>query len=239
MTDKKPLAAQIFLNRYVEKLIRETLTPAQRSALMQKTAIKTQRVQEIQPQQYQIQQQVQRLQAPPQQIQAPPQQIQTRRIISPMPQRRPSLAPSLQQKPAVREAPPEAWVQKISPEMRPSMFTAKSKLPPVSQQSQIQEGFSLGSLTPILRDPSVLSVECPGPNKNILVNKSGRVQPASLKLSSDEIMSILNEFSEKTRIPVISGMFKAAYKNLIMTSVISEYVGTRFIIQKRNPFQRY
>ena len=232
MADKKPLAAQIFLNRYVEKLISNVLTPAQRNALMQKAAIKTQRVQEIPPQQYQIQQQVQ-------QLQTPPQQIQTRRIISPMPQKRPALAPSLQQKSAVREAPPEAWVQKISPEMHPSMFTAKSKLPPVSQQSQMQQGLALGSLTPILKDPSVLSVECPGPNKNILVNKSGRVQPASVKLSDDEIMSILNEFSEKTRIPVISGMFKAAYKDLIMTSVISEYVGTRFIIQKRNPFQRY
>jgi len=87
-----------------------------------------------------------------------------------------------------------------------------------------------------LKDPSVTGVECIGPNKNILVNKSGRIQTTSLIFTKENIDNFMLSISEKTRIPLISGVFKAIINNLIVTAVISEYVGTRFIIQKRSPF---
>lgn len=85
----------------------------------------------------------------------------------------------------------------------------------------------------ILEDPGVQTIECPGPNKKILVFKGGRVQSTDLNLTADEISNVMKEISEKTRIPLMSGVFKAAYGNLIITSVMSEFVGTRFIIQKK------
>lgn len=95
----------------------------------------------------------------------------------------------------------------------------------------------LGKLNFILADPRVESIECQGPNKNILVKKDGSIQKASLILTEQEIKKIIEDFSEKTRIPLIGGTFKAALQNLIMTAVASDFVGSRFMIQKKNPFQ--
>ena len=87
-------------------------------------------------------------------------------------------------------------------------------------------------------DPSVLSVECPGPGRNVLVNRSGVIQTTPLILNKEEIDELMDEISDKTRIPIVSGLFKAAFQDLIMTAVVSEFVGTRFMMQKMNPFQK-
>ena len=91
----------------------------------------------------------------------------------------------------------------------------------------------LDKLDKILADIAVQTVECPGPNKQVLVYKSGSIQTANLSLTGDEIINIMKEVSQKTRIPIMSGVFKAAYGNLVITAVMSEFVGTRFIIQKK------
>lgn len=95
----------------------------------------------------------------------------------------------------------------------------------------------LEKLDRILNDTNVQTVECPGPNKQILIYKSGVIQTANLTLTSDEISNIMKDISEKTRIPLMSGVFKAAYGNLIVTAVMSEFVGTRFIVQKKSQVQ--
>jgi len=94
----------------------------------------------------------------------------------------------------------------------------------------------IGKLNALLLDPSVDGIECPGPSKNVLVRKAGMVQKTRITLNQEEIKKIIDDFSQKTRIPLIGGTFKAAYMNLIMTAVVSEYVGSRFIIQKKSPF---
>ena len=70
-------------------------------------------------------------------------------------------------------------------------------------------------------------------NKPIIINKSGTILTTNITLSKNEIDSIIEEFSTKTRIPLIQGTFKALLGNLLITAVISEFVGTRFLIQKR------
>lgn len=103
---------------------------------------------------------------------------------------------------------------------------------PVTQQLGIE---SLSKLNFLIADPSVFSIECPGPDKLIVVNKQGMVQATNIMLSKEEIDRIISEFSERTRIPIIQGTFKAVSGKLLITAVISEFVGTRFIIQKRMP----
>ncbi len=94
---------------------------------------------------------------------------------------------------------------------------------------------ALLKLNPLLADVSIQTVECPGPGKPVLVYKYGVIQTTNLILTSDEINKIMAEISEKTRIPLISGIFKAAWDNYIVTAVRSEFVGTRFVIQKKAP----
>ncbi len=120
-------------------------------------------------------------------------------------------------------------------QFQPSMFpAAQNPTQKTSQQPKyINSSLSpLGKLIPFLKDPSIKNIECRGPNKNILVTKRGVKQVTQINLESNEIESIMKEVSEKTRIPIIQGLFKAALGNLIFSAVISDFVGTSFNIEK-------
>jgi len=103
------------------------------------------------------------------------------------------------------------------------------EMPPV----QIPTSYVMGKLNPILADPSVQLINCPGPNKNILVMRRGMIQQINLLFTADEIKLFLKEVSEKTKIPLLSGLFKVIFQNLTITAVVSEFIGSRFIIEKK------
>lgn len=89
----------------------------------------------------------------------------------------------------------------------------------------------------LIKDPYVNEIECNGAENSLMVKKSGMNQSTQINLTIEEIYEIIAEFSQKTRIPVISGRIKAALNDLIITAVLSETLGPRFIIQKKKPFQ--
>lgn len=101
----------------------------------------------------------------------------------------------------------------------------------------IISGTTQEKISKILSDPAVIGLECPGPDKNLIVNRSGRPQPMALTFTKEEIDDLLKEYSRQTRIPlVIPGVFKAVLGSNMLTAVTSEFVGTKFMIQKRtNP----
>lgn len=103
-----------------------------------------------------------------------------------------------------------------------------------SIQSQLSATEKLNTL---IKDPYVNEIECSGAENPLSVKKSGMTQNTQIILSIDEIYEIIAEFSQKTRIPVISGRIKAALNDLVITAVLSETLGPRFIIQKKKPFQ--
>ena len=124
-------------------------------------------------------------------------------------------------------------LQKRSPVNKFVKSQKKSILLPLTSPT---EGYpELGKLNTLVSDAGVEGVECLGPDKNILVKKGGRVQRTSVILTKEEIKKILRDFSQKTRIPLTKGTFKAALGNLILTAILSEFVGTKFILQKKNP----
>ncbi|MFH1425380.1 MAG: hypothetical protein ABIG28_01455 [archaeon] len=144
---------------------------------------------------------------------------------------------SQQQMQKMPELPPLPQIISSQRVTMPLVMLSQQPHPPMHGINQ--QPVNLGKVTSFLRDPAVINIECRGPGKNILVNRSGTIQTTPLILTKDEINSITNEVSNKTRIPLIpGGMFKAAFQDLVMTAVISEFVGTRFLIQKMNPFQK-
>lgn len=94
---------------------------------------------------------------------------------------------------------------------------------------------NISKINNIVNDPSVISMECPGPGKPILVNKSGITQTAQILLTKEEIESFLTDVSRRTKVPIVQGVFKAAIGNLIITAVVSDFVGSRFLVEKKNP----
>jgi hypothetical protein len=109
----------------------------------------------------------------------------------------------------------------------------KTQITP-SQKTQ-EEPNTFQKLKPILSDPRVFEIECPGPNKFILVKTTTKILNSGIKLNQNEIKSIIEYFSVQTRIPLIGGFFKAVKDNLLISSVFSEIAGSRFIIKKLSP----
>ncbi|MBX4196196.1 hypothetical protein KW805_01255 [Candidatus Pacearchaeota archaeon] len=136
-------------------------------------------------------------------------------------------------------------MQHPSPFMPPRVIPPQLKQPqlppplpayqPSEETAHATETLGLTKLSQFLADSGVMMIECAGPDKAVVVTKGGVFQTTSTTLNVEEIDSIMKEISEKTKIPIVPGIFKAALGNLLITAVVSEFVGTRFIIQKRGP----
>ncbi|MGV8142783.1 MAG: hypothetical protein ACP5NS_04075 [Candidatus Pacearchaeota archaeon] len=132
--------------------------------------------------------------------------------------------------------------QNIQPRNQSKNFAPPryQKMPRKSQQFQVVElnqKSTSEKLNFLIKDPAVTEIECIGSEQNLLVKKAGMIQKTPVKLSIEEVYQLIAEFSQKTKIPVIDGTIKAAFNNLILTAVLSEMLGPRFILQKKNPFQ--
>ena len=51
-----------------------------------------------------------------------------------------------------------------------------------------------------------------------------------------EITDVLHAFAKQAKIPIVGGILKAAVGDLVISAVISEFVGSRFIINKITPY---
>jgi hypothetical protein len=111
--------------------------------------------------------------------------------------------------------------------------TELNALQNIRPQSQLRpSSFNLGKIELLLKDNFVQSIECLGPGQNILIKRQNQITPTRLILNSEEIKNIINNFSQNAKIPIVGGVLKAAVGNLIISAVISEFVNSRFIINK-------
>jgi len=207
---KKLNVREIFLKDFVRQLIANSYSPEQ-----ERTRVRLKEVSEEKPMAVQTQANL------PEPIpKSPPE----RKVMRALPRRK------------IRVPQPRPKIIPKTPrEEKPQTLVEQKPVPP--SEDIEQAAVNLGKVTQFLKDPSVLSVECPGPGKNILVNRSGAIQTTPLTLNKEEIDSLIQEISDKTKIPIVPGLLKTAFQDLILTAVISEYVGTRFILQKMSPFQ--
>ena len=51
-------------------------------------------------------------------------------------------------------------------------------------------------------------------------------------LNEEEIQQIIKEFSGMANTPIMNNILRAKYQDLELTAVISEFVGSRFILHK-------
>lgn len=129
---------------------------------------------------------------------------------------------------------PQVKVSLISPKTPLIQSKALTSIKPEPQKRP--EGFALGKLELLLKDISIQSIECPGSGRNVLIKKHNKINVTKIILSQAEIKEIINGFSEKARIPIVGGILKAAVGDLVISAVISEFVGSRFIINRITPY---
>ncbi len=118
---------------------------------------------------------------------------------------------------------------------RPALKIPEIPLPPTVsylKPTPTSEGIDMGKLNVLVQDPMVRIIECGGPDENIFVGGAMGRKPTAIKLSEDEIEAILGKFSTASKIPVNEGLFKAAIGNVILSAVVSDIVGIKFVIRK-------
>jgi hypothetical protein len=123
--------------------------------------------------------------------------------------------------------------KQITQELPPQIKVLKEIKPEAKPRP---EGFALGRIDFLLRDREIQSIECPGPGKNLLVKKYNKINTTKITLNQEEITDILYSFAMQAKIPVVGGILKAAVGDLVVSAVISEFVGSRFIINKLTPY---
>jgi len=89
----------------------------------------------------------------------------------------------------------------------------------------------LGKLNSLLVSPMVKQIDCNGAGKEIVV-RTNHSKKTNVTLTEDEIFGIVKNFSILSRIPVEEGVFRAAAGNVELVAMVSETVGTKFIIRK-------
>jgi len=119
---------------------------------------------------------------------------------------------------------------KPSPQLQPSIGMVEPEAQPRPEDLEV------GKLASFLKDPSIQLIECPGPGRNLLVKRYSKINTTKVTLNQVEITNIINNFAQQARIPVIGGILKAAVGDLVISAVISEFVGSRFIINKIVPY---
>ena len=123
---------------------------------------------------------------------------------------------------------------------RPALQQARlvipeQKLPPNLQYLQptpTDKGIDLGKLNPLIKDPMVKIIDCPGPDQNVVVTGNMGTKKTGIILGRDEISDIVEKFSAESKIPAHEGVFKVVVGRFIFLAIVSEIIGSRFTIRK-------
>ena len=92
-------------------------------------------------------------------------------------------------------------------------------------------------LAPLLNDPSVTDIECSGPGQPLSVIRFGRTEITKIILTKEEIQQFLEDISKQVHIPIIEGIFRATTDLFHIDAIISDVIGSRFVIEKITPPQ--
>lgn len=101
-------------------------------------------------------------------------------------------------------------------------------LKPVPKDIQI----NLEKLNPLIKDPAVKIIECNGPDEHIIVKGKMGVRPTNIVLGKEEINKIITTFSQASHIPIHEGIYKVVAGRLILSAIVSQVVGSKFMIKK-------
>lgn len=134
--------------------------------------------------------------------------------------------------------------QIIRPASRPSLFIPETKLPahleylkPIPTPGV---EIDLSKINPLIKDPAVRVIEG-NEDENVIVSGTMGTKPTGIILNKEDIDRIINKFSEVSKIPVSSGIYRVVVGNLILSAVVSEIISSRFVIRKMlsQPPQNY
>lgn len=131
--------------------------------------------------------------------------------------------------------------QKPAPfRMPPSPQIPEYPLPPTVQYLKPYPTgieIDLGKINPLVLDQAVQTIECNGAEQNIVVKGRMGTKPTQIILSNEDINYVLQSFATSSKIPLHEGVYKIAVGKLILSAIVSDVIGSKFIIRKMVPQQ--
>jgi len=104
-------------------------------------------------------------------------------------------------------------------------------LMPIPTRTEID----LGELNPLVKNSLVDSIECHGPNENLTVRGRKGTKVVDLNLTEEQIEEIIQTFSSAAKIPYEEGILDMAYGTLELSAIVSQEVGSKFILTRIKP----
>jgi|SRR3989344_8235285 len=136
--------------------------------------------------------------------------------------------------------PPRHFPQQQKPQLAiseiktPPLYPIPAPAPPTSlEQINVSD---YGKLNPLLNDLIISSIECSGPGQPLVIYRKGQRQLTRVELTPQEIKEFLEEVAANGHIPLLEGVFRAAVDNFAISAVISEIIGSKFVIKKHTPY---
>jgi hypothetical protein len=130
---------------------------------------------------------------------------------------------------------PKKILHRIKPLPKPQfLIIPETKLPPHLQYlrpTPTQKEIELGKLDPLIKDPIIKAIECQGPDKPIIVHTPTK-KTTKIALSKEEIDEVINKFSYAAKIPIEEGVIKIVAGKLVLSAIVSDIVGSKFLIKK-------
>ena len=114
------------------------------------------------------------------------------------------------------------------------LVISSPKLPPRFQYlkpTPTNIEIDLGKLNPLIKDPMVKNIECPGANQDIIVTGMMGRKRTDITLKRIEIEKIIKKFSEETKIPAHEGVFRVVVGKIIFSAIVSSIISSKFIIR--------
>ncbi|MEA3248310.1 MAG: hypothetical protein U9Q73_01250 [Nanoarchaeota archaeon] len=103
-------------------------------------------------------------------------------------------------------------------------------------QIGIESGQDYGRIKPLLDDPMISLIECSGSGEPVMILRAGQKQLTRITLNPEEIKKILEKVSDEAHIPLLEGVFRASVGTFSINAIISDMVGSRFVIRKQTPY---
>ena len=139
-------------------------------------------------------------------------------------------------KPIFVEIKPRPIVRQFTrPIVRRPLFIPEPKLPPhLEYLKPIPTAgveIDLFKLNPLIKDAAVRIIET-NPDERVTVSGTMGTKPTDIILNKEDIDRVINKFSEVSKIPANEGIYRVVVGNLILSAIISETIGSKFIIKK-------
>lgn len=144
--------------------------------------------------------------------------------------------------PQVKVPPFGASPRKFAPVTRPVPVVVPrppvQHLPPPVKMHEgpVDPEAAYGKIAPLLNDPSVSTIECMGKGKELMVIRAGQKSRTRIVLAEGEIKGVLDKVADDAHIPLMDGVFRATVKGFSINAVVSETIGSRFVIKKANAY---